>query len=322
MKTIRNAALMAVMMILVCAGTAQAQLRIAVLDLKAEEIPAQTAKTVSNMLRTELINIGKFVVVERNQMDMIMKEQGMQQTGCTDQDCAVQVGKLLSASKILVGEVSPMGKSIIITVRIVDVEKGAAEFAGTEKADSEEMLDKAVYNITLKLAERIEKGTVATEKVVKKKEEPSVPTAYSPLAYYMWGIVPGCGQIYSGHWIRGSIYLGLFAGSMAFMAITVNKYNDAKDKYDSLGSGVDKDGFDAKYKDMKDASNQAGIGVGITLFVYAFHWVDMIFFSKPDFSAQAGMGTAPRFYAVNMEYASVAGPMYERRLVVSAGVRF
>lgn len=113
---------------------AQEKLRVAVMDLKAEGISERTARTVSNMLRTEFVNIGKFTVIERNQMNAILVEQGFQQTGCTDASCAVQIGKLMSARKILVGEVSPMGKSIIMTVRIVDVEKGVSEYAARGKS--------------------------------------------------------------------------------------------------------------------------------------------------------------------------------------------
>jgi hypothetical protein len=136
----------------------QENLRIAVLDLTADGVDVRTARTVSEMLRTELVNMGKFTVVERNQMESILKEQGVQQTGCTDQECAVQVGKLMSARKILVGTVGTLGPALILNVRIVDVERGVVEFAAKEKADSESGLDKSVERITRKLAAKIEEG--------------------------------------------------------------------------------------------------------------------------------------------------------------------
>ena len=82
------------------------KMRIAVMDVKPEGVPGKTAKVISNMIRNELINTQKFIVIERAQMDMIFKEQGLQQTGCTDQEFAVEMGRLLSARKILIGEVN------------------------------------------------------------------------------------------------------------------------------------------------------------------------------------------------------------------------
>jgi hypothetical protein len=45
----------------------------------------------------------------------------------------VEIGKLLSANKVLVGEVNQLDKTTIITVRIVDVSKGVAEFQQVRK---------------------------------------------------------------------------------------------------------------------------------------------------------------------------------------------
>lgn len=138
------------------AAIAQDKTRIAILELKADGVPARTARTVSNMLRISFINTGKFHVVERSQMDGILKEQGFQQSGCTDQECAVQLGKLMSARKILIGEVSMLGPVIITTVRLVDVEKGLSEYAAQEKAESEVNLDQAVTMLTNKIIANIE----------------------------------------------------------------------------------------------------------------------------------------------------------------------
>ncbi len=146
------------------------KMRIAVLELKAVDISAKTASTVSSMLRTDLVNAGKFIVVERSQMDKILAEQGFQQTGCADTECAVQLGRLVSARKILIGELSSLGKTIMINVRIVDVEKGVTDFAAREKASSVDELDVAVTKITSKLG-----GETAAAHEEATGELPNVP---------------------------------------------------------------------------------------------------------------------------------------------------
>jgi TolB-like protein len=65
-------------------------------------------------------------------------------TGCTETSCAVQVGQLLSARKILVGTVMKMGNKIVISGRIVDVEKGIGERAANQSVTSvDELYDAA-----------------------------------------------------------------------------------------------------------------------------------------------------------------------------------
>lgn len=138
---------------------AEEKMRIAVMDLKADGVPDKTARTISSMLRSDLVNDGHFKVLERSQMDSILKEQGFQQTGCTDQECAVEMGRLLSVKKILIGEVSEDEGIMYIAVRIVDVEKGEVEFAEKEVVEKGTRLDIITASLTKKLVARITKNT-------------------------------------------------------------------------------------------------------------------------------------------------------------------
>ncbi len=121
--------------------------RIAVLDLKTVGFSAEKGRIVAELIRTDLINTSRFTVIERGQMDMIFKEQGFQQAACTDQECAVKIGKLLAARKILIGNVMKIGESIVVTARTVDVEKGVAENSAKVSADSEESLVPEITNL-------------------------------------------------------------------------------------------------------------------------------------------------------------------------------
>jgi TolB-like protein len=169
---------------------------IAVLDIKALGVSKMTAKAVSNMIRSDLVNIGSFSVVERSQIDLILKEQGFQQTGCTDQECAVKVGRLVSARKMLIGELQKLGRVLVITVRIVDVEKGVSEYAARDKAKSEEVLDEAITRITGKLAERI----MGTETVLTTSKHISTPKKVNGRFLI--------GKIWKSEGDRSSLYMG------------------------------------------------------------------------------------------------------------------
>ena len=131
------------------------KMRIAVMNFEAKGVSRSIANNVSELIRGEMINTGKYIVIERSQMDQIIKEQGLQQTGCSDVSCAVEVGKILSAQKILVGSVMKIGRKIIISGRIVDVQKGIGEFAEKQSARTIDNLDIAVNHFTNKLTQRI-----------------------------------------------------------------------------------------------------------------------------------------------------------------------
>ena len=151
------------------------KMRIAVLTLEPENVSDTTAKMVSDILRTELLNTGLFRVLERGEMDAILKEQAFQQSGCTETACAVKIGKLLSANKMLIGTVGKLGEKFIISGRIVDVEKGELEFSDDVQVYSEGALIDAAKELATRLAGRI-KGDIKTgfrtakDKNAEKKE--------------------------------------------------------------------------------------------------------------------------------------------------------
>jgi hypothetical protein len=58
-------------------------------------------------------------------MQEILKEQGFQQSGCTSDACAVQVGQLLGVKNIVVGSVGMAGSYTVLSVRVIDVGNGS-----------------------------------------------------------------------------------------------------------------------------------------------------------------------------------------------------
>jgi len=81
--------------------TAQPKNTIAVLSLDAHGISGSEADVLATRLRSLLVNLAKYDVVDRSRMEDILKEQGFQQTGCTSNECVVEAGKLLGVQKML-----------------------------------------------------------------------------------------------------------------------------------------------------------------------------------------------------------------------------
>lgn len=87
---------------------------------------AEDLKAVAGRLESELMRTGSFRVVERRNVDAILREQGFQESGaCNTSDCQVEVGQILGVERIVSGELTHMGKLWSLTVRQVDVSTGA-----------------------------------------------------------------------------------------------------------------------------------------------------------------------------------------------------
>ncbi len=100
---------------------------VAVLDFTAQNMPAEEAVIITDFVRHEMINTDYFKVLERGAINNILKEVNFQQGGCTDAECAVSIGKILSVHKMVVGSVSKLGKKYFVTSRLVDVETSEIE---------------------------------------------------------------------------------------------------------------------------------------------------------------------------------------------------
>ncbi len=68
---------------------------VAVLDFEARGIPGYEAGTLTERLRSEIARTQAVRLIERKMLDKIMTEQGLQQSGCTTDECAAEVGQLL-----------------------------------------------------------------------------------------------------------------------------------------------------------------------------------------------------------------------------------
>jgi curli biogenesis system outer membrane secretion channel CsgG len=101
----------------------QTKINIAVMTLKAASgISEGEAELITERLNTELFRTGKVNVMERNQMQEILKEQGFQQSGaCTDEACLVEVGQLLGVQGLITGSIGKLGSLFLVNLRIIDV---------------------------------------------------------------------------------------------------------------------------------------------------------------------------------------------------------
>ncbi len=96
---------------------------IAVLDLNTRgAISPAEAGTLTDRLRSMLVRTNKLNVLERGKMEEILREVGLQQTGCTSTECIVEAGKMLSVELMVSGSVGKIGQLYTVDVVLIDVE--------------------------------------------------------------------------------------------------------------------------------------------------------------------------------------------------------
>jgi len=96
---------------------------IAVLDFDTRgAVTPDEAGTLAERMRSYLVHTGEFIVVERGKMASILQEQGFQQTGCTSNECAVEVGRILNVQEMVAGAIGKIGARYTLDVRSIDVE--------------------------------------------------------------------------------------------------------------------------------------------------------------------------------------------------------
>ena len=101
------------------------RLAIAILDFKGVSVSEQDAQILTTRLGTYLVQTSLYRVIEREEVQQILVEQDFQLTGCTTDECAVEIGQLIGARQMLAGTFGKLGSTYTIDMRIIDVETGS-----------------------------------------------------------------------------------------------------------------------------------------------------------------------------------------------------
>ncbi|MDD2805905.1 MAG: CsgG/HfaB family protein [Elusimicrobiales bacterium] len=96
----------------------------AVFPFQAEEALAKRKVDVaiSELLMQKLMREPKFRIVERTQLDALLREQKLGLSGAIESETAARIGKLAGARLAAMGSVTRMGKNYQISAKLVDTE--------------------------------------------------------------------------------------------------------------------------------------------------------------------------------------------------------
>ncbi len=108
---------------------AASKTRVAVIDFEQKAFQEfqgkQIGEIVAEWLITSLANTGRFEVVERAQLQKILKEQQLGISGVINQETAAKMGELLGVKVIVSGSVIQIGNTYDVNARLISVQDGS-----------------------------------------------------------------------------------------------------------------------------------------------------------------------------------------------------
>jgi len=131
---------------------AQNKPMIAVLPFSPFGVSEAEAQILTRLFETAIVNTEAFFVIEQSQAGEILEVQEYSLGGCTDEACAVEIGKLLAAENIILGTVSKLGAKFIVTAKIIDVTSGKNIRADSVEGMAIEDMTEQVNVLAVRLA--------------------------------------------------------------------------------------------------------------------------------------------------------------------------
>lgn len=154
-------------MLVACPVFASDRIRLAVLDITAAGLPAYYAGAVRDRIEVALYKSEKIDLLERDKVQLVLKEQNLAATACRDEGCAVRLGRFLSATHVIVGSVTRLD-GYTVTVRVVDVARGKIVYADAEKTLKRDDLTGASASLAARVIARLEKITLEKSTAVSR----------------------------------------------------------------------------------------------------------------------------------------------------------
>ena len=264
-------------LLLYSVGITFSQRTVAILDFEARGINSLEAATLTDRFTSEMAKTGAVRLVERNMVDEILTEQGFQQSGCTSDECAVEVGALLGVQYMVSGAIGKLGDTYTIDAKIVSIETGATTesrnvtYIGKVDGLVTEIEILAWDILGLKPPDALlEKKRLGTEAFLAASAKQKTRMG----ALIRSTVFPGLGQLYSGRKLMGYTLMAseLAAGALAYMSFT--QYQTAQDDYiiyqaQYIASTNPDEIADLKKLAQKALDDESAANDQITLMLYA-----------------------------------------------------
>jgi TolB-like protein len=142
-------------------------------------------KGLADMLTTELSQVVNLKIVERERLQSLLDEMGLDRSPLVDESTAVKVGKILGAQSMLFGSFMKLDeKHMRIDVRIIQTE--TAQLIKADKLEGDpQKLFRMVDELALKVAQHL---NVAVSALERKRLEGATERSWDAVLQYSQGL--------------------------------------------------------------------------------------------------------------------------------------
>lgn len=103
------------------------------LENRGAKLPAAVVGTLSDYIATRLAEDG-YQIVPRAEMKAALRSQKKASyRACYEESCQIELGRELAAEKTLASQVARVGRTCLVTLKLYDLRKSAAEAAGSAR---------------------------------------------------------------------------------------------------------------------------------------------------------------------------------------------
>lgn len=149
-------------------GHSSPTLLIAVSDLIGRGLDSVTTLIFSDRFRSSLVGNAKIKVLERSQMNLVLKEQGFQRTGACDYDaCLVEIGQLLGAQFVVAGNIGRIDDIYSFNVRMINIQTGEVvhSISQDKRGTVQEVLGSIIPMVAAKFREVVSRVALASVEI-------------------------------------------------------------------------------------------------------------------------------------------------------------
>jgi hypothetical protein len=129
--------------------TSRGKTKLIVYDFNTEENLRLVGMILAEALREELYQMGKFELINRENIGQVMDELKLQQTGLVDEKDAIRIGQWMSANETITGNLALLGSVMILQAKRMDMATMSTLSLGSLRAEagkSEALLDE-IHNL-------------------------------------------------------------------------------------------------------------------------------------------------------------------------------
>ena len=94
---------------------------VSILDFTGEDVQDKVLRACYQQLETSLIESNRFTVIEKNKREELLEEQKFQSSGVCDEACAVEIGQLVGAEYLMLGEIIGFADLYQVNIKIINI---------------------------------------------------------------------------------------------------------------------------------------------------------------------------------------------------------